>query len=258
MAEETKSTTAPDGRPTVFIMVAGALIALFVLDFATNIFSSQFDRVARFRALQVAHYPDRLWDNTFFDVPMHQFPADFVAYQEAIWLQRPDVIVETGTFKGGNAAYLASLLHFVNPDGKVITIDIIDEPWNQTLATHKLPKEIIDKIIFIKGDSTGEDTLAKVRELTKGKNTMVVLDALHKRDHVRKELELYSPLVPVGGYIVVNDAQLEIAMWREFWNDGPGKGRDDFLATTDEFVIDQDRPRHFIANTREGFLKRVK
>ena len=36
----------------------------------------------------------------------------------------PVVIIEAGTLNGGNAIYLASLLEFVNPQGKVVTVDI--------------------------------------------------------------------------------------------------------------------------------------
>jgi len=40
----------------------------------------------------------------------------------------PDFIVETGTFRGGSAALWAMVLQQINPEGRVITIDI--EDWS--------------------------------------------------------------------------------------------------------------------------------
>lgn len=258
MTNEATSKTPPKRTRRSVLIGGGILIALFGLEFATNVFSSQVDRVVRFRAMQIAHKPDRLWDNTFFGIPMHQFPADFVTYQQVIWEQKPDVIVETGTYRGGNAAYLASVLMHVKPEGRVVTIDIDPEPWKETLRTNKIPQPIMDRITFIEGDSVGDETLAQVRKLTEDKKVLVILDSLHERDHVRKELELYSPLIPVGGYIIVNDSQLEWAMWKEFWDNGPASGRDDFLGKTDAYVLDESLPKSFIADSRHGYVKRVK
>ena len=51
-------------------------------------------------------------------------PLDLWIYQELLVQTRPDFVVETGTFAGGSAMYLAMLFDQVG-HGNVITIDTI-------------------------------------------------------------------------------------------------------------------------------------
>jgi cephalosporin hydroxylase len=81
----------------------------------------------------------------------------------------------------------------------------------------------------------------------KGKSVLVILDSLHTTEHVRKELELYAPLVPVGSYIIVQDTPV-----------GPGEAIRDFFSTRDDFVVDRDRERLLLTVNKGGYLKRVK
>ena len=54
------------------------------------------------------------------------------------------------------------------------------------------------------GSSTDEDVARRVFEFADGKGPVVVaLDSMHTHEHVMRELELYSPLVGAGSYIVV-------------------------------------------------------
>jgi cephalosporin hydroxylase len=70
----------------------------------------------------------RTYNNTFFlGVPVQKCPFDLWVMQEIIHQVRPDVIVETGTYRGGSSYYYAHLLDFVGR-GRVYTIDIEDYP----------------------------------------------------------------------------------------------------------------------------------
>jgi len=50
-------------------------------------------------------------------------PLDLWIYQELLVKTRPDVVIETGTWFGGSALYLAMVLEQIG-HGKVITIDV--------------------------------------------------------------------------------------------------------------------------------------
>ena len=52
-----------------------------------------------------------------------KYPTDLWSYQEIVAETRPDLIVETGTWRGGSALFLAGLLDALG-DGTVISIDI--------------------------------------------------------------------------------------------------------------------------------------
>src|SRR5215510_12447576 len=65
-------------------------------------------------------------DTYWFGIPTLQAPTDMWMLQEIITEVQPDFIVETGTYLGGSALFFATVLEQVNPQGKVITIDIED------------------------------------------------------------------------------------------------------------------------------------
>jgi cephalosporin hydroxylase len=72
--------------------------------------------------------PDRTWNNTtWLGTSILKCPLDLWIYQELLTRVRPDVIVETGTNKGGSAHYLASICDILGK-GKIITVDISAEP----------------------------------------------------------------------------------------------------------------------------------
>jgi cephalosporin hydroxylase len=52
--------------------------------------------------------------------PISKLPFELFLYQEMIYEIKHDVIIESGTFSGGSALFLASMLDLVN-NGKVIS-----------------------------------------------------------------------------------------------------------------------------------------
>jgi cephalosporin hydroxylase len=54
-------------------------------------------------------------------------PLDVWLYQELLVRTRPDIVVETGTWCGGSALYMAMILEQIG-HGRVITIDIDPKP----------------------------------------------------------------------------------------------------------------------------------
>jgi len=184
-----------------------------------------------------------IFKNTFMGVSTLQNPTDLWILMEIMYEMKPDLIVEAGTFHGGSAGLWAILLEHMNPDGRVITIDIDD----------RRDKRAIDwpisnrKVDFLLGSSTDPAIVADVHRRAKGKRVMVILDSLHSKEHVANELNAYSPLIPVGGYIVVQDTKA-----------GPLQAIDEFLAANRSFVADRAKERYSDTNTVRGYLKRVR
>src|ERR1700677_3924698 len=107
----------------------------------------------------------------------------------------PDVVIETGTWHGGSALFLAMVCDAIG-HGRVITIDV--DPGDP------LPEH--DRITYLRGSSTDPDMLTRVRELTgQATSVMVILDSDHDREHVLAELNAYGDIVTVGGYLIVED-----------------------------------------------------
>lgn len=138
--------------------------------------------------------------------PIIQYPQDMVAMQELIWEIKPDLIIETGIAHGGSLIFYASLLELIG-DGIVLGIDIDIRVHNkEEIEKHPMFK----RIKMIQGSSIDPLIVNQVKEFAEGKKRVLVcLDSNHTHDHVLAELEMYSPFVTVGSYIVAFDTIVE-------------------------------------------------
>jgi cephalosporin hydroxylase len=194
--------------------------------------------------------------------PIIQIPQDIVALQEIIWKVKPDLIIETGIAHGGGLIFYASMLELIGK-GKVLGIDIDIREYNRKeIEKHKMAK----RIKMIEGSSTDEKVIKEVEKIVKRhKKVMVCLDSLHTHEHVLKELELYSPFVSKGSYLVVFDTIIEYFP-KGFFKDRPwDKGNNPFTAVKEflkhnkNFVIDKEiENKLLITCAPGGFLKRIK
>jgi cephalosporin hydroxylase len=189
------------------------------------------------------------WKNTrWLGVPAHKCPLDLWVYQEMIHELRPDVIVETGTYQGGSALFLASMCD-VEGQGRVISIDIEPQP--------DLPKH--DRIEYLIGSSTSEGILEEVRaRIGPGDTVMVILDSDHSAEHVSNELAAFAPMVTVGSYLVVEDTNVNGNPILPGWGPGPREAVEEFLKGTDGYEVDESREKFFMTFNPGGYLKRVR
>lgn len=199
---------------------------------------------------------------TWLGRPIIQHPQDIVAMQEIVWQVKPDLIVETGIAHGGSLIFYASLLELLGGDGQVLGVDIDIRPHNRAaIESHPMSR----RIKMVQGPSTDEAVVRQVREHAKGKRAvLVVLDSNHTHAHVLKELELYSPLVTKGSYLVVFDTLIE-DFPEDLFPDRPwGKGNSpktavhEFLNKTSHFEIDRMlQSKLLITVAPDGYLKRI-
>lgn len=200
---------------------------------------------------------------TWLGCPIIQFPQDVIAMQEIIWRVKPDLIIETGIAHGGSLIFYASMVDLIGQEGQVLGIDIDIREHNRVeIESHPMYR----RITMIEGSSTDEEVIIQVLEFAKGKDrVLVALDSNHTHDHVLQELELYSPLVREGSYLVVFDTIIE-DMPEDSFPDRPwGKGNNpktavmEFLRRNDRFVIDEEiGSKLLITVAPDGYLRCVK
>lgn len=218
------------------------------------------DALALFRDVSRYRYS---YNFSWLGRPIIQFPQDIVAMQEIIWRVKPDLIIETGIAHGGSLIFWSSMLQLLGGDGRVIGIDIAIRPRNrEELEQHPL----FSRITLVEGSSVDAVIVDRVRTLAAGRRrVMVVLDSNHAHDHVLKELQLYSPLVCRGSYLVVFDTIVE-EMPDDFAAGRPwGKGNNpktavrEFLKHNDRFEVDVEVERKLLLSVAPGgYLKCVK
>ena len=176
-------------------------------------------------------------------------PIDAWIYQEIIYETKPDIIIEIGSAEGGSTLYFATLLDSLGK-GNVISIDI-----DRTKYKARHPR-----IVEITGDSSAPETVAKASELCRGKSVLVVHDGGHSAVQVGKDLLLYSDLVNVGSYFIVEDSIIDLFNPGDGigeWGPGPLIAIEEFLKDNSDFVVDKERERWILTHNPKGFLKRI-
>jgi cephalosporin hydroxylase len=205
------------------------------------------DRRAIARAHDVFYESDAWTKATWLGAQALKNPLDLWVYQEILHETRPELIVETGTYRGGSALYLASMCDLLGA-GEIVSVDI--EPLRDDYPEHP-------RITYLGGrSSTDPDVVAEIRARAEGRRTLVVLDSDHSQAHVEAELAAYAPIVPVGCYLVVEDSN--IGQIRTDLMPGPLQAVESFLARTGEFVVDREREKFLITFNPSGYLRRVR
>jgi cephalosporin hydroxylase len=199
------------------------------------------------------------YEVTWLGVPIIQLPEDIMMMQELLYKIRPSVVVETGVAHGGSAVLYASILELLGR-GRVIGVDVEIRKYNRlAIQAHPMSR----RITLVEGSSIDPVTFERVQEAVAGEEPVVVaLDSNHTRDHVLRELELYSRLVSPGSYIVVFDTVMDLVAdtpngkldWPET---GAAAGLRAFLQAHPEFQPDPYYNRLGATYCADGFLRRA-
>jgi len=145
----------------------------------------------------------KIWKNTQYrGIRTLKFPVDMWNYQELIFSENIEWVIETGTRHGGSAVYFADLLGMKNA-GKVITVDVNESEIHPIAFEHP-------RVEILIGSSTHPKIIQDIFTLLpeeRGK-TLLILDSNHQEYYVRKELDLYVPLLRSDDYLIVEDTLL--------------------------------------------------
>lgn len=190
----------------------------------------------------------RSWvETSWFGAKLLKCPFDLWVYQEILYELRPSLIVECGTAHGGSAYYLASLCDLLG-HGRVVTIDVREQP---NRPSHS-------RITYLTGSSVSPAVVERVKAMLGESDTvLVILDSDHSKDHVLQELTVYSPLVSVGSYVIVEDSNINGHPVEVGVGPGPMEAIDEFLANETNFVADRKREKFLVSFNPRGYLRRV-
>jgi cephalosporin hydroxylase len=191
---------------------------------------------------------NRTADLFWLGIPIAKCPLDLWIFQEIIFEVKPDVIIECGTSYGGGALFLASLCDMIS-NGRIITIDIESKEGR---PEHK-------RITYMLGSSTSTEIVENVRSLIEDKDrVMVVLNSDHSKEHVLKELRIYSKLVTKGSYLIVEDTNINGHPVYPGFGPGPMEAVEEFLKENKDFVTDRNREKLYLTYNPKGYLRRIK
>ena len=196
-----------------------------------------------------------IWRSMWFNgVELIKNPLDLWMAQQIIFEVEPDYIIETGTFKGGSALYWAHTLEGMRfHDSRVLTVDIMNH-----LVDAPIDPLWDEYVEFFLGSSTADSIVSEIASRVTGKRTIVFLDSDHRAHHVKRELELYAPLVSPGSYIVVEDTHIDALGTQPAIEAGPLAAVEEFLASEagKDFERDVSREAFVLTFNPGGWLKR--
>jgi cephalosporin hydroxylase len=194
------------------------------------------------------YYDSLCWIDTFWQGhQVQKCPLDLWIYQEILFEQKPDLIVECGTNRGGSALFMAAMCDLMDR-GEIISIDI-QEYENR-------PQH--ERVTYLLGSSTSDEIVGQVDAARQGKGcVLVILDSDHRRPHVLQELEIYHRFVTPGNYLIVEDTNVNGHPVFRAHGPGPMEALDEFLHTNKDFEIDSDQEKFHLSFNPRGYLRKV-
>jgi len=174
-------------------------------------------------------------------------PTDLFAYQELITRCQPEWIVDTRAGGGGRALFLASVCELLG-HGRVIAIGRKHLP--------SAPQH--DRIHYITGSSVDEPVVSEVHDLVgQPANAMVILGSRGTARRISDEYVSYRDLIPVGGYLIIEDTIVNgHPVWPNF-GPGPAEAARGIVERRDDFVADLSMGKYRLSFNPNGFLKRM-
>jgi len=190
----------------------------------------------------------RAWlDATWLGHKVNRFPTDLHVYQELIARLRPALIVVIGDDDGlgGRAVFAASICDQLD-HGRVVAVGR-SEPAER--PSHP-------RITQLGGTADGAAVAAQVRDLAGSEPSALVILGLGEPSRVVAAFDEYAPLVPVGGYVVVENTVVNGRPAAAEFGIGPHEAVVRILGHNPAFLADVNPERYTVTFNRNGFLRR--
>jgi cephalosporin hydroxylase/glycosyltransferase involved in cell wall biosynthesis len=188
-------------------------------------------------------------DATWLGHAVNRYPADLHVYQELLAKLRPSLVVLAGDDGGlgGRALFVASVCDQLG-HGHVVAVgrgDASQRPGHP-------------RVTHVAGAPESPAVAEKVAALAQGPPDALVILGLGAMGRVVSAFRRYAPLVPVGGYVVVENTVVNGRPAVPGFGPGPYEAVEAILASGDEFVPDPAGERYMLTFNRTGYLKRVR
>ena len=137
-----------------------------------------------------------------------QVPEEIVRLLEDVKRLNPQTVLEIGTHRGGTLYLWARL---AQPDAILVSIDLPGGKFGGGYSPFRAPiyrrfAQAHQKLHLVRANSHAASTLEETKLLLSGHHIdLLFIDGDHTYEGVKKDWEMYSPLVRSGGLIVFHD-----------------------------------------------------
>lgn len=189
-----------------------------------------------------------VWHTTYFGIRTLRNPLDTWVYQEIIFENKPDVIIEIGTYRGGLTLWLAHLCDSLGK-GRVISINVDHNNVSHFVKEH-------NRVELVLGDANKK--ISDVSKLVNNTDHVLVIeDSSHTYNNTLSVLRTYSELLKTGDWFIVEDTNCHHGL-NEGPSPGPYEAVEKFLSERDDFESDRSKESFVITWNPTGFLRKVK
>lgn len=201
------------------------------------------------------YYDNGVWETVrFLGVPCLKSVMDLWNYQEILFDLKPALVVEFGTRHGGSALYFSMIGQRINPQLRVLTVDVED---------HLLDPQVLSTpgIEFMRCSSTASTVAERITELRRATPgpMFAILDSDHRMPHVLDEMLSLRDLMRSGDYLVVEDGNINGHPVLPGWGPGPLEAIEAYFARfPSDYLRDAAREQKFgFTFAPGGFLRRL-
>lgn len=198
------------------------------------------------------YYNNEIWEDVrFLGVITNKSVSDMWNYQEILAELRPSLVVEFGTRFGGSALFFSVIGRAINPDLKVVSVDISHADVAQAVRDDPSIKLITTSST----DPMVVKYLKEMRQRHPGK-VFFILDSDHSKAHVLAELSMVRVIVQSGDYVVVEDGNINGHPVLPGWGEGPKEAVEAYFKIhPHDYTIDTQREARFgFTFAPSGFL----
>lgn len=123
--------------------------------------------------------------------------------------QKDLTVMEIGVFRGQILSCWGLLKCLCKKDIRIIGVTPLDSSDNHWESDYALDIQIISDLFglpypeIIKGSSLDKEVIKKCKDLSLN---ILYIDGFHSYDAVISDIKNYSPLVKVGGYMIIDDS----------------------------------------------------
>jgi predicted O-methyltransferase YrrM len=159
-------------------------------------------------------------------ISMFQIRSELIEMLEAVQKRKPRTVVEIGTARGGTLLLLCCV---AEKDATVASIDLPGGKFGGGYSAWNIPLYLdfagkSQKLHLLRGNSHSDSMFQNLVSVLSGRAIdFLFIDADHTYEGVRRDFQLYSPLVAKGGLIGFHDiaptAPSEEYGVRQLWNE---------------------------------------
>ncbi len=188
------------------------------------------------------YYDTEVWEEVeFLGVTTNKSVSDMWNYQEILYSLRPALVIEFGTRFGGSALFFSVIGRAVNPDLKVLSVD---------LHQGEIDPRIFDvpSIRLVNRSSSDPEVADIIREMRREHPgpAFFILDSDHSKDHVLAEMDLVRGVIARGDYLVVEDGNINGNPVLPGWGEGPSEALAEYRRRyPDDYTHDAAREAKF-------------